>query len=113
METCQDETADDKSAAPNLITYVDVEPANCSDSDAALPAIEETKERGCAPEELLVDSLYGSDENVQKAAGEGVDLIAPTMGKPKSKETKLILDDFTVDEETGEVTSCPAGGGAV
>jgi hypothetical protein len=109
METCQDENSDDEPAAPNLITYVDVEPANCSDSDAALPAIEETKERGYAPEELLADSLYGSDENVQKAAGEGVGLIAPTMGKPKTKKDRLILDDFTVDEETGEVTSCPAG----
>ena len=109
METYQDEKSDEEPAPPDLITYLDVEPANCSDSDAALPAIEETKERGCAPGELVADSLYGSDGNVQKAAEEGVDLIAPTMGKPKSKETTLILDDFTVEEETGELTSCPGG----
>ena len=109
METYQDEKSEEEPAPPDLITYLDVEPANCSDSDAALPAIEETKERGCAPGELVADSLYGSDDNVRKAAEEGVDLIAPTMGKPKSKKTTLILDDFTVEEETGEVTSCPGG----
>jgi len=104
-----DEDGEEKKPPPDLITYVSVEPANCSDGDTPQRAIKETKERGCAPEELLADSLYGSDDNVQKAAGEGVDLIAPSMGKPKSKESQLILDDFWVDEETGEVTSCPAG----
>ena len=109
METYQDEKPDGKATQPDLITYLDVEPANCSDSDAPPSAIQETKERRCAPDELLADSLYGSDDNVRKAAAEGVDLIAPTMGKPKSKETMLILDDFRVDEKSGEVTSCPAG----
>lgn len=119
IETCQDEEPEDKEepdeggeekkSPPNIITYVNVEPANCSDSDAPPSAIKEMKDRGCAPEELLADSLYGSDDNVQKAAEEGVDLIAPTMGKPKSKESMLVLDDFWVDEESGEVTTCPAG----
>jgi hypothetical protein len=84
METYRKEPSD--LLQPNLITYLHVEAANCSDSDAPPSAIEETKERGCAPEELLADSLYGSDANVQQAAEEGVELIAPTMGKPKSKE---------------------------
>jgi len=109
METYQEETPEEETAQLNLITYINVEAANCSDSEAVVPAMEETKERGCAPDELLADSLYGSDDNVQQAAEEGIDLIAPTMGKPKSKEERLILDDFTVDEETGEVTACPAG----
>ena len=109
METYHEEKPDDKSVQPDLITYLEVEAANCSDSDAVMPAVQETKERGCAPEELLADSLYGSDDNVQKAAKEGVDLTAPTMGKPKSKKTRIVLDDFTMDEETGEVTACPAG----
>ncbi len=109
METYNDEDLKEDEAQPNLITYIDIEPANCSDADAPPSAIKETKERGCAPDELLADSLYGSDDNAQKAAKEGVALIAPTMGKPKSKESMLILDDFTVEEETGEVTACPAG----
>lgn len=109
MEIYQEKLDGKKSDIPNLITYIEVEPANHSDSDAALPAIKETKERGCAPKELLADSLYGSDENVLKAKENGTELIAPTMGKPKSKEERLILDDFVVDEETGEVTACSAG----
>jgi len=115
METYRDEN--DKAEAakrgeelkPNLITYIDVEAANCSDTETPPRAIEETQERGCAPETLLTDSLYGSDENVQKAAEAGVELISPTMGKPKSKDEMLILDDFAVDEKTSEITSCPAG----
>ena len=46
---------------------------------------------------------------LQQAAEAGVDLIAPTPGKPQSKEKMFILDDFTVDNHTGEVTACPAG----
>ena len=111
METFQEEDAGSgeeagKKAIPNLVTYVDVEPANCSDSDAPARAIAETKERGCCPKELLADTAYGSDENVQKAKEEDVELIAPTMGKPKSKEEKLILDDCNFNGETGEMESC-------
>jgi len=109
METYGEKKDGEKSAPPNLITYIHVEPANVSDGETPPHAIEETKKRGCAPEELLADSLYGSDDNVQKAAEEGVELIAPTMGKPKSKETQLVLDDFTVEEKTGVVAACPAG----
>ena len=113
METYQEKKSEGKSeekpTPPNLITYIHVEPANVSDNETPPRAIEETKERGCAPKELLTDSLYGSDDNVSKAAQEGVTLIAPAPGKPKSKETMLILDDFTVQEETGEVVSCPGG----
>jgi hypothetical protein len=57
----------------------------------------------------VADTAYGSDENVQQAAQEGIDVISPTLGKPKSKEEKLILDDFPVDRETGRVTGCPGG----
>ena len=109
METYQEEEAEGESTKPNLITYLDVEPAHCPDSAALPAAIQETQERGCAPEELLADAAYGSDDNVRQAAEAGVDLIAPTLGKPKSKEAMLILDDFTVDDNTGEVTACPAG----
>ena len=38
-----------------------------------------------------------------------MELTAPTMGKPKIKKTMIVLDDFTMDEKTGEVTACPAG----
>ena len=105
METyCKDEDAKEKSL--NLITHVEVEPAHESDANALIPAIESSKERGLAPEELLADSLYGSDENLQDAAQLGVEVISPAMG---SKEEGVIsCSDFEVSEK-GDVVSCPQG----
>jgi hypothetical protein len=105
METyCKDEEIKEKSL--NLITHVEVEPAHESDAKALIPAIESSKERGLAPEELLADSLYGSDENLQDAAQLGVEVISPAMG---SKEEGVIsVSDFEVSEK-GDVVSCPQG----
>jgi len=105
METyCKDEDAKEKHL--NLITHVEVEPAHESDANALIPAIESSKERGLAPEELLADSLYGSDENCQDAARKGIEVISPAMG---SKEEGVIsCSDFEVSEK-GDVVSCPQG----
>jgi len=103
METYKE---DDKTK-PNLITYVDVEPAHKRDEDALQPAIDNTQSRECAPEELLCDTLYGTDENVQKSEEKGVTVISPTGGPKNSK--KATLKDFTFDEETGLIKSCPEG----
>jgi hypothetical protein len=105
METYSpEEKKDDKRLS--LITYVEVEPANESDANALLPAIKDTKKRNLAPEEVLVDSLYGSDDNNEKAQGEGVEVIAPTMGR--AGNDKITLSDFALTE-TGAVHSCPEG----
>jgi len=105
METfCKEEETREKSL--NLITHVDVEPAHESDANALIPAIESSKERGLAPEELLADSLYGSDENVQKAAQLGVEVISPAMGS--KEEGEISCSDFEVSEK-GDVVSCPQG----
>ena len=104
METyCKDEEAKEQSL--NLITHIEVEPAHKSDANALVPAIESSKERGLAPEELLADTLYGSDENCQKAAKLGVELVSPAKSKDKEGIT---LSDFEVSEK-GDVVSCPQG----
>jgi hypothetical protein len=90
----------------NLITYVHVEPAHESDAHALLPAIESSKERDLSPEELLSDTAYGGDENCQKAAQQGVELISPT--KTIKEKDGITLSDFEVNER-GEVVSCPQG----
>jgi hypothetical protein len=92
----------------DLITYVHVEPAHTSDTDALMAAIESTEARGCKPEELLADGGYGSDANVERASEANVQVIAPA-NKGSSDEETLRLDDFELDEETGEVVRCPAG----
>jgi hypothetical protein len=105
METYgRDEETRDKSL--NLITHVHVEPAHESDAHALIPAIESSKQRGCAPEELLADTLYGGDENCQKAKKLGVELISPT--KSTTENDGIPLSDFEVSEK-GDVVSCPQG----
>jgi hypothetical protein len=103
METyCKDEKV--KEQTLNLITHIEVEPAHKSDANALIPAIASSKERGLAPEEVLGDTLYGSDENYQKAAKLGVTLVSPA----KSKDKDITLSDFEVSEK-GDVISCPQG----
>lgn len=109
METYDDSDKDNKEEKPkpNLITYVDIEPAHNHDSEALQPAIDNTQSRGCNPEELQSDTLYGSDKNVVEAKEKDVTVIAPVRGPKNSK--KAALKDFTFDDETGLVRNCPEG----
>jgi hypothetical protein len=105
METyCKEEEV--REGTLNLITHVQVDPAHESDANALIPAIESTKERNLSPEEVLADSLYGSDENCQEAKQLGVEVVAPTMGS--KKESSISLSDFEVTEK-GTIVSCPQG----
>ena len=90
----------------NLLTYVEVEPAHESDAHGLIPGVESVKKRNLLPEELLADSLYGSDENCQRAKECSVELISPLMGAPKTEG--MCLSDFTFTEE-GCIISCPQG----
>ena len=105
METYQDEKQDDKK--PDLITHVEIEPAHEHDANALQPAIDTAQERKCCPEELTCDTLYGGDENVQKAASKGVEVIAPVKGPSNTHD--IGLTRFRFDEETNFVVSCPEG----
>jgi len=105
METfCDDEK--EKEQSLNLITHVKVEPAHESDANAIVPAIESVEKRGLKPKELQADSLYGSDDNCEKAAQHDVELVAPTMGSVN--KDKLSLADFQFSPK-GEIVACPQG----
>ena len=71
-----------------------------------MPAIESSKERGLAPEELLADTLYGSDENCQEAEKLGVEVVSPT--KSTKEKHSITFSDFEVNEKS-DVVSCPQG----
>jgi hypothetical protein len=105
METfsCSEDPAE-REQTLNLITHVAVEPACESDAHALVPAIADTQVRGLGPDELLADTLYGSDENHRVAAAAEVELVAPTS---KGGEKKP-LSEFQFDA-AGNVTACPAG----
>jgi len=97
------ETYSKDKSQPNLITHIKVEAANESDANALLPAIEDAAKRDLAPTELLADTLYGSDDNVEKAKELEITVIAPVMG---AKEKVIALADFTFDE-TDWIIACP------
>jgi len=99
-----------KEESLNLITHVEVEPAHNSDTNALIPAIETTEKQNLKPKELIGDSLYGSDDNCERAKEHGVELIAPTMGSVE--EDKLSLADFQFSEK-GDVVACPQGNAPV
>jgi hypothetical protein len=101
-----DTAKDENTSQLSLITYVEVEPAHASDANALLPYIEATQERGIAPEAILADSLYGSDSNYQHAKKQGIELVAPTMGKPQ--DITCTLSDFEFSDD-GVITACPQG----
>jgi len=104
METYGNKNESGQAQAPNLITYIKVEPAHNSDANALIPAIQSTVERGLEPKEILADSLYGSDANKETAKAIGVDMVSPVMGQIKG----LSISDFE-KTETGVISKCPEG----
>ncbi|MEI7935040.1 MAG: transposase, partial [Chlorobiaceae bacterium] len=97
------ETYSEDKSQPNLITHITVEAANESDANALLPAIADAEKRNLAPTELLADTLYGSDDNVEKAKVLGITVIAPVMG---AKESATGLADF-IFNEVDQIVACP------
>ena len=101
-ETCSDENE------VQLIVGAIPETAVAYDGDALAPMLEQLQEQGWLPEELLADTAYGSDANMQLADALKVDLIAPTCGRaPQASADEMTLDDFAHHEETGAVEACP------
>ncbi len=99
------ETWSPDKSQPNLISHVKVEAAHESDSNALLPAIEDAAQRELAPTQLLADSAYGGDDNVEKAKELGVDVVSPTMG---TQSHAIGLADFAFSD-SDEITACPEG----
>jgi hypothetical protein len=98
------------SNAVQLITAALPQTACEPDADAVVPMLDQLEQADRLPDELLADTLYTSDENVQEAATRGVDLIGPVPGRaPEADPAALSVDDFAFDERTGTIDACPAG----
>ena len=102
-ETC----SEDNDA--QLITGVEVEPADRSDQEAVEPMLDQLEAHGRQPEVLYTDGGYGRDENVVEAERRGVDLQSPVAGAAPQNEGDLTVDDFAVDEASETVERCPNG----
>jgi len=107
METyVEKEPDEEQEKALRLITYVAVESACAHDVHALIPSLEAVKERDLLPVQVLADSLYGSDDNLNQAKEMGVDVISPAMGS--YREDRIPLSDFIFTGQ-GEVAHCPQG----
>jgi IS5 family transposase len=97
-------TTDDQ--GPALITRVAVESADQHDANALLPALEQLARQEMLPQELLADSLYGSDSNCETAMQEHqVEVVAPAL---PGNQKKFHLAEFTLDDQ-GRILTCPQG----
>jgi hypothetical protein len=92
-----------------LITCVIPQTAVESDSDAVKTVLEDLTAQDLTPDEMLVDTSYAGDGNVQYAEKQGVELVGPVAGCSTKSDGDLDIDDFDIDEETEEVICCPAG----
>jgi hypothetical protein len=103
-ETCSPENQ------VQLITGALPQGAAEHDGAAVVPMLDQLEDSKLLPEEMLADTLYCGDENVQVAEDRGVELVGPIPGRePASDPGALTLDDFAVDERTGRVEACPQG----
>jgi hypothetical protein len=106
-ETCHPENA------VQLITCAIPQTAVEPDSEAVAPVLDALEQTALLPEQLIADTLYCSDENVQRAQQRGVELVGPVSGSEKANEDasyeRLTIDDFDIDDHTEEVKCCPAG----
>ena len=94
-----------------LITQVEVRPANEYDADAALGLIERQQESvGLLPKELLCDGAYGSADVRADLGKLGVEVVAKL--RPLSDTKHFRKDQFEIDllAKNGEGSiTCPAG----
>ena len=93
---------------PNFITGAEVETAAKSDADAVAPIITDLKERDLLPDEMVADTGYGSDANVEFAQEEGVSLVAPVPGGKVHDAEEVGYDRFVLND-ANELVACPAG----
>jgi Transposase DDE domain len=93
-----------------LITAALPQTACEADGAAVVPMLDQLEGSALLPEEMVADTPYCSDENVQAAAARGVDLVGPIPGREPARDPgALTVDDFAVDERTGRVEACPSG----
>lgn len=100
-ETCGKDKDDPN---PNIITDVQVLPANTADSSTVVSTIDALEEKGLKPETILDDNGYDSDENHQELKEREIDFVCPPSGKSSSG---LEIMDFELNAQTHEMISCP------
>lgn len=93
---------------PDLILHVAVGKLTEHDSAALEPAITDVRERGLCPKQVLGDSHYGSQEQVEHMKTQGIQLISPAMPPKGYKQGQITLEQFELDA-LGAIIACPQG----
>jgi IS5 family transposase len=91
-----------------LITAVEITPANAPDGPVALKLLAQQAEAGLAPAEVVADMQYASGELRAQAAALGEGTIIVTKAPSRGDTGYLDKAEFQVDLEASTVT-CPAG----
>lgn len=93
-----------------LIVATVPQTAAVPDAASLEPVLETLQAQDLLPEEMLLDSQYTSDDNVQTAETQAVELVGPAAGaQPLQGQDDLSIDDFVIDEATEQVVRCPNG----
>jgi len=92
-----------------LITSAIAQTAVESDANSVEEVLRDLKANELAPDEMVADTGYTGDDNVQLAEEQGVELIGPVPGCSTEDDEHLNVDDFNIDEKTEKVICCPAG----
>jgi len=109
METYQeDDGPQPPPAKPDLITHVSIYKMTAHDSQCLDAAIEDVQHRQAQPRQLLADSPYGSNDHLQATAEQGIALVSPAMPPKGSKQGRLALEQFELDDED-LIARCPGG----
>lgn len=89
-----------------IITAVDVTPANASDGDVAAGLVRQAEENGATVSELVGDMAYGDGDTRAEVADAGAKVVAKVP--PTHNGDRFAKTDFTIDPDTPAAT-CPAG----
>lgn len=92
--------------ASEIITAVEVSPANASDGDLAAPLVRQAEQHGTPAKELVGDMAYGDGDTRVEVAEAGATVIAKLPPKPNTG--RFTKDEFEIDPEAPSAT-CPQG----
>ena len=93
-----------------LITAILPQTACEQDSAALVPVLDQLEGFQRLPQEMIADTAYAGDENIESAATRDVELVGPVAGRtPENSLDSLTVDDFALDERTNKVNACPQG----
>lgn len=97
--------------APEVIAAVSVTRSCDSDESATVPIVADLHNRGLGPDEMVVDTNYGSTENVLACEALGTELVSPVAGAKVEAPADGTIDegDFEVSAKAETPTRCPRG----